>query len=269
MQNNFSIISSFDSDAPFFTEFRRLILKIKNCSIDSEIKTLMVTSAILSEGKSTISALMSLTAAKENGLKTLLLDADLRKPSIHKLFGISREKGLSDVLTEGFDPKDAVKKTEIDKLDIITSGSYVKNPANVFDAEAISFMLDGMKFYYDIIIIDTPPVLPVSDPLLLSSKVDAIAYVIKAGSTSRDVVSRGLDILSTSKHKIIGTILNNSNSSLPYFYDYRYIGYHYESDKPLSKPSIINPEKKMRKKNKNNSDSQPAAQSIMKRTDNI
>lgn len=229
----------------------------------------MVTSAILSEGKSTISALMALTAAKESGLKTLLLDGDIRKPSIHKLFGLTREQGLSDVLTEGFDPKDAVKKTEIDKLDIITSGSYVKSPANVFDAEAISFMLDGMKFYYDLIIIDTPPVLPVSDPLLLASKVDAIVYVVKAGETSRDVALRGLDILSSSKQKIIGTILNNANSSLPYFYDYKYIGYHYDTDRPVSKPSIINPIKKPQKKNKNRSDSQPQAQSIMKRTDNI
>lgn len=264
MATKHNIITDYDSNSPFFTEIRRLLLKITHNSKNEEIKSLMVTSAILSEGKSTTSALLALTAARSNGLKTLLFDADMRKPSVHKLFGVERIPGLIDIIKDGYNSKEAIKKTNIDKLDILTAGSYCENPTDVFDAEAISFLIDEMKFYYDLIIIDTPPVLPVSDPLLLSSKVDSIAFIIKAGSTSRDVVSRGIEILSNARHKILGVVLNNSDHTLPYFYDYSYLGYQYKMDRPDQVSKILNPQNK-----KDSNSNLVKKESIMKKSENL
>ena len=96
-------------------------------------------------------------------------------------------------------------------------------------------MIEQMKYYYDLVIIDAAPVLPVSDPMLLASKVDSILLVVKAGSTQKDVVVRAVDILDPGRNRILGVILNNMNSSLPAQYDYRYYGYDYKPAKPEGK----------------------------------
>ena len=223
-----SIVDFFSLDSPFANEFRRLLLKISSSSGENELKTVLLTSAMVSEGKSTICSLLGVTAAKQDGLKTLIFDCDLRRPTIHKFFALDREPGLADILVDGYDPKEAIRKTSIDKLDILTSGTYHSTPAEVFDAEAIGYLLDELKFYYDLILVDCAPVMPVSDPLLLSKKVDGILLVVRAGATNREIVERSTDILSSSRDRVLGVVLNNADNNLPYYYDYRYYGYSYK-----------------------------------------
>jgi capsular exopolysaccharide synthesis family protein len=232
-----SIVDFFSLDSPFANEFRRLLLKISNAAAESELKTVMLTSAMTSEGKSTICSLLGVTAAKQNGLKTLIFDCDLRRPTIHKFFAMDREPGLADILVDGYNPKEAIRKTSIDKLDILTSGSGQHQPAEVFDAEAIGYLLDELKFYYDLILVDSAPVLPVSDPLLLAKKVDGILLVVRAGATSREIVERSAEILSSARDRVLGVVLNNADNNLPYYYDYRYYGYTYKESRDKSKPS--------------------------------
>lgn len=230
-----SVLDTFTLESPFATEFRRLLYKVEQLRGDRELKSILVTSAMLSEGKSTASSFLAITASMHRGVRTLLIDCDLRRPSIHKLFSLEREPGMAEVLVEGYSPKDAIKHTSVDKLDILTCGRLHDNPTEIFDAEAIGTLAEQMKLYYDLIILDAAPILPVSDPMLLSSKVDGTLLVIKAGATQKEVILRAVDVIDPNRRNILGVILNNMNSSLPPQFDYRYYGYDYKPSKPEGK----------------------------------
>lgn len=246
-----SIDQFYSPDAPFANEFRRLLVKIKKEGNNQEVKSILFTSAMLAEGKSTICSLLALTAARQNGLKTLIVDTDFRRPTIHKFFHLKRAQGLTDILVDGFDTGEAIKKTKVEKLDIITSGTNYDHPAEIFDAESIGYILDELKFYYDLILVDSAPLMPVSDPLLLSNKTDKLILVVKAGSTDREVVIRSKGILGNSTNKILGVILNNVNNSLPYYFDYQYYGYDYSPSKDGNDDQVkLHPDKRTVKKHK-------------------
>ena len=230
-KGSLSIIDYYSLESPFATEFRRLLQRLKRLESGRELKVLMVTSANLSEGKSTICALMAITAAKK-GVKTLLVDVDVRRPTVHKLFNVEREPGLTGVLEHGMPGKNAIRKTNLENLDLITAGRVTAEPAEVFDAPAIGRLLTEMKFYYDLILVDCPPIIPVSDPMLLAPEVDGVLMVVRAGQTARDVAIRAVEIMRANKTEILGVILNNANNSLPYYYDYKYYGYDYTPSRP-------------------------------------
>lgn len=106
------------------------------------------------------------------------------------------------------------------------------HPAEVLDVEAIGRLVDEMKFYYDLILADIVPLLPVSDPMPLAPKMDGIVLVVKAGATQLEVVRRAVDIIDTSRDKVLGVVINDMNNSLPYYYDYSYYGYDYNQQPP-------------------------------------
>lgn len=220
-----SVIDIFHQEAPFATEFRRLLYRVNADQSDSKLRTVMITSAMLSEGKSTVSSFLALTAADHRKYRTLLIDADIRKPTIHKFFDLGRDRGLADILGAGLAPQDAIRKTPVDTLDVITAGWLDTNPSEVFDAEAIGQLCEQMHTYYELVVIDSPPILPVSDPMLLAPKMDGVLLVIKAGATQREVVSRAMDIIGP--ERILGVVLNNVDGKLPYYNNYGYYGYEY------------------------------------------
>jgi receptor protein-tyrosine kinase len=127
----------------------------------------------------------------------------------------------------GLGPKDTIKRTPLEKLDLITAGVFEGPPAEVFNAEAMGRLVDQMKYYYDLVLVDSAPVLPVSDPMLLAPKVDGALLVVRAGSTQREIVQRAVDIIG--HQKVIGVVMNDVDSSLPYYYDYGYYGYDYRA----------------------------------------
>jgi capsular exopolysaccharide synthesis family protein len=231
-----SISDFYNLESGIATEFRRLLHNLQNLAKDREIKTLLVTSSMLSEGKSTVCAFLAMTAARK-GLKTLLIDCDLRRPTMHKLFAAQREPGLAEILENGVLAKTAIRKTSLDKLDLITAGKACAIPAEVFDASAIGRLATEMKFYYDLIILDAAPVIPVSDPMLLSQEVDGVIFVVKAGATQRDVVGRATGILAASTNRILGVVLNNSEGTLPFYYSHDYYGYDYKQPPGADKVS--------------------------------
>ena len=245
-----SVIDTFGPDSPSATEFRRLLHQVRNSRRVPELKTLMITSSMLGEGKSTVTSFLGVTAARQKGLKTLIVDTDLRRPTIHRLFNIERNGGLAEVLIEGFTPLDAAQKTAIDKLDVITSGKAVESAADLFDADAIGCLLDDLRLYYDLILIDCAPLVPVSDPMLLSSRVDGILVVVKAGVTPREVVRRGVEVLGNERKRVVGVAVNNLKNTLPYYYDYGYYGYEYHAlpDKSERADKHAAPEKTSDKK---------------------
>lgn len=226
-----SIIDFYDIESSYMTDFNRLIFNIIDSRQNSDLKSFMITSSMLAEGKSTICSMMGLTASLKKGLKTLIIDCDLRRPSIHRFFNISNSPGMTDILSDAFNPKDAIFKTSINKLDILPVGTLKPNPSEIFDPESIGNMIEEMKFYYDLILVDSPPLIPVSDPMILAPFIDAILIVVKSGATQKEVVRRAVDILAKDKNKILGLIMNNVNQSLPYHYNYSYYNYEYKNPK--------------------------------------
>jgi len=219
------ITEYFSLESPVATEYRRLFQNLRETGAAAELKSILITSAVTGEGKSTISSLLAITAARK-AVKTMLIDCDLRRPILHQLFQLERLGGLPEGISDGISFKRARKKTSLEHLDVVTAGKATAHPSELFDSQAIDSLIRELKFYYDFLVIDSPPVIPVSDPMLLSKSVDGVILVVKAGATAREVVRRAVDIMNTNNANALGVVLNNAKSSLPYYYDYMH--YHYD-----------------------------------------
>ena len=198
--------------------YRSLRTSIKFSLIDKPIKTIVVTSSLAGEGKSTVVVNLAYSLSQD-GARVLVIDCDLRKPSIHENFLLANEKGLTDVLFGKSDLKGVTKKIE-DSLFLITAGTILPNPAEILGSKEMENLIKELKINFDYIIIDTPPILPVSDTLLLVSKADATLIVVKARKTKEKMVKESYERLIEAKANVIGTVLNESDKSL----DNKYCG---------------------------------------------
>jgi len=221
-----SIINFYDRESIEATEFRRLYSNIRN-SNDEKLKSVMVTSSVIEEGKSTVSSYLALSIAENSDDKILLLDADLRRPMINVFFRLPIETGLADVLQKKCSIKQAVKSTPVTGLSIITAGKLTSDPATILNQQRLKEMFEELKFYFDFIIIDVPPIIPVSDPLIIANEVDGVVIVVRAGKTPREVVKRAVNFLNNSNINVLGTVLNNLEEVLPYYYSSKYYSYKY------------------------------------------
>jgi len=220
-----TIYDVFDQESPIATEMRRLYSNIRHVDGRAAKRSFLVTSANRGEGKSTVASHLALTVARFRGKKSLIVDADLRRPRLHEIFNVPKEPGLLECLMGEIDPLDAVKDTPIENLKVIPAGRRVKSPAHLFEGEVMSEIFEKIKFYYDIVIVDSAPIIPVSDPMLISSVVDGVIIVLLAGMTPRNVALRAKNILLDANANLLGVVVNNLSEVLPYYYDYRYYGY--------------------------------------------
>ena len=163
----------------------------------------------------------------QQGKKVLIVDADLRKPTMHYTFGTTSSIGLSNVLTQQWKIEDVIKDTEIKGVKLITCGHIPSNPAELLSSNSMDTLIELLKKDYDIIIFDAPPVLSVADAQILSNKCDGTILVINSGSTEKSSAVRAKEVLQKAKANIIGTILNNFqlDKSHPYY------GYYGELEK--------------------------------------
>ncbi len=227
-KTSISLIDFYNTEAPEASEFRRLLHNLNGILKEENKHAILVTSAMGSEGKSIISSFLAMTAARQKDKKTLLIDFDLRRPTIHRLFSLNRENGLSDVLSDGKAIRSVIKTTPMEKLDILTAGRAISNPSDLIDAQAIHKIIEEMKFYYELILVDSSPLIPVSDPLIILEEVDGVVIVVKAGVTARGIIKRAIDLLTPQRRKILGVVINNLTHSLPYYYNYNYYGHNYK-----------------------------------------
>lgn len=220
-----SIYGVFDQESPIATEMRRLYSNLRHLGGGKEQRSYLITSANRGEGKSTVSSHLALTVARFRGKKSLIVDADLRRPKLHQIFGVPREPGLLECLEGEIDPLEALKDTPIDNLKVIPAGRRVRSPAHLFESGIMSEIFEKIKFYHDIVIVDSAPIIPVSDPMLISSVVDGVVLVLLAGRTPRKVALRAKNILLDANAELLGVVVNNLSEVLPYYYDYKYYGY--------------------------------------------
>lgn len=186
--------------------YRTLRTNIQYSSFDKEIRTIAITSAEQSEGKSTVSGNLALSFA-QNERKVILLDCDLRKPSVHENFKISNVKGLSEVLLGKTDLDEVIQKRN-ENLDVLTSGKIPPNPSEMLSSIAMTDLIEDLRELYDIIILDTAPLKLVTDAQILSTKVDGTILVTRAEETKRESVIEAKNLLTKVGANIIGTVLH-------------------------------------------------------------
>jgi len=220
-----NLFTGFSLDAPYVTETRRILQTLGRRTQDSGQRVFMVTSAARGEGKSTICALLSIVAAKALGRNTLLIDADLRRPTIHHLLGMSPRPGLFEFLEGRVSFDTAMRPTLLPKLSVISSGAHPARPGEAYRDETFAALVKRVRGAFDLVFIDSAPVVPVVEPLLMAEHVDGVIAVVMAGKTPVPIVRRMRDILTPAAQKLVGVIVNNASSQLPYYYDYRYYGY--------------------------------------------
>lgn len=199
--------------------YRTLRTNIQYSSFDKELKTIVVTSSEPGEGKSTTAGNLALSFAQADK-RTIIIDCDLRKPSIHKRFKISNLIGLSDVIIGKEKVQDAVHEYS-ENLSVLSSGKIPPNPSEMLGSKAMERLLDSLKQTYDVIILDTAPLLAVTDAQVLSTKADGTVIVVKAEKTKKDSVLQAKALLEKVGANIVGVVLNGiENNRKKYYYYY-------------------------------------------------
>ena len=185
----------------------------------------MITSARPQEGKTTTSINVAIVLAQK-GVRVLLIDADLRRPSVHKTLGMGPRSGLSNVLTGSATLEQTITRSPIlANLSILAAGTPPPNPAELLASAQMKDMLDDLREQYDHIVIDTPPTLSVTDAVVLSPRVDSVVLVIRSGQTTKQALRRSRDILMQVNARVTGVLLNAVDLSSPdYYYYYEYQG---------------------------------------------
>ena len=203
---------SIDAEA-----YRSLRSNIEYSSFDDEYRAIVVTSSVPGEGKSTTSGNLALSLA-QSGNKVLLVDCDMRKPSIHKKFKISNMSGTAELLLRKESFED-VANFYNENLTIITAGKIPPNPSEMLSSRAMTAFIKEMKEEFKYIILDTPPLQAVTDAQVLSTKADGVLLVVRAGSTKKEMVLNSVDLIKKVHGKTIGTVLNGvENKKNNYYY---------------------------------------------------
>ena len=203
---------SIDAEA-----YRSLRSNIEYSSFDDEYRVIVVTSSVPEEGKSTTSGNLAIALA-QSGNKVLLVDCDMRKPSIHKKFKISNAAGTAELLLRKKSFEEVAKKHN-ENLTIITAGKIPPNPSEMLASRAMTAFIEEMKDEFKYIILDTPPLQAVTDAQVLSTKADGVLLVVRAGSTKREMVFNSVDLIKKVQGKVIGTVLNGvENKKNNYYY---------------------------------------------------
>ena len=227
------LITYEDPKSPVSESYRSLRTNIAYASADKKIRSLLISSPQPGEGKSTTTANLAIAFAQLRK-RTLLIDADLRKPVQHNVFDHPRGPGLSEYLVgEIQDYHDVIRKTKIENLYLISAGGLPPNPSELLGSERMSLMVKKLEEEWDMVIFDSPPIVAVTDASMISAEIDAIAMVVKAGQTDRSAVDRALDTISNVKAPLIGVILNGASSETlagKYSYYYSYYNHYYHSE---------------------------------------
>jgi capsular exopolysaccharide synthesis family protein len=248
------LVTHFDSKSIGSEAYRTLRTNIASIMAKTNAKMLMVSSSMIQEGKTTSCANIA-TAFAQSGKRTLLIDADLRRPNIDKTFGISRVPGLTDLLLDTRDPRECYRTIDdimlgkfglklaqatpgLEYLTILPAGRIVDKPTELLSAPSLDRLLNEVREKFDVIVVDVSPVLPVADAFVLAPKVDGIILTYQIGRVARDVLKRTKLRIETVGGKVWGVVLNDIRSEIDYRSgDFSY--YHYRYDRHLDEPKTL------------------------------
>lgn len=244
LARNACLISHFGPQSVLAESFRSLRTNIQFSALEKNIKSIVLTSATPLEGKTVVTSNLAIAMA-QGGLKTLLLGVDLRKPTLYKIFGLDASPGITDLVLGNYDFSDTVKTVTdimmgkmsmdeimltpgIDNLHIITCGSIPSNPAELMHSEQFKDFIDEIRNQYDVILMDTPPMISAADASILSMKADGVLFVYRVGEVARGILKRVKAQLEQVKANIIGVVLNGIKAEIsPDFEELRQHKYYY------------------------------------------
>ncbi len=225
------IVTQHDPKSPISEAYRTLRTTFQLATIHEKPKTIMVTSSVPAEGKTTTAVNMAVTFA-DSGLRVLVIDTDLRRPHVHHVLRMERGPGLADVLREGYDVHTVIRPTRVENLWIISSGRVPPNPSELIGSDRMRKLLEQLGSEFDLVICDAPSMLVVTDPVLLATEVDTVVHVVSADHARRETVIRGKKLLETARANIAGVVLNNLKATRRHYYYY----YYYYDDSASEKP---------------------------------
>ena len=202
--------------------YRSICTSILFSRPDKPPQTILVTSTQPNEGKTVTAINISMMLAQSSG-PVLLIDADLHNGYCHKLLGLNNGHGLSNILTSNEDPRGFITKTKVKNLSVLSRGTLPPNPAALLGSDKMRQTLDALAADFTFIVIDSAPLLAVTDTVLLSTKIDGVVLVARGGKVSRDLVRKARERLDYVKAKIFGVVLNGIDISNADYGDYRYI----------------------------------------------
>jgi len=196
--------------SPLTESYRRLRTSVVYASIDHPLRSLIVTSPQQGEGKSITSANLSIAMALQNK-RIILVDADLRRPRLHRLFNLDSEAGLTKVLAGEISLDEAIQPTPIEGLSIITCGPLPPNPPELLNSQAMLDLMEELKARADIVMIDTPPILPVTDSQVVAGYVDGVVLVVEVGELRKTTLRSAHHLIGRTRARIVGTVLNKAD----------------------------------------------------------
>jgi non-specific protein-tyrosine kinase len=213
--------------SPVAEAFRSLRTNIEFAGVVEPVKTILVTSPGPEEGKSTVTTNLA-SVMMQGGKRVVVVDCDMRRPRVHKLFGMRNRMGLSGFFRGQTNLNDVIEK-RLNNLYVITSGAVPPNPAELLGSKLMDKMIANLTNMVDVVIIDSPPMV-VTDPVILSSKVDGVILVVNPGRTKKDAVKAAMTQFERAEARMLGVIINRIGRNASYYYDYYYPRNYYTSN---------------------------------------
>ena len=222
-----------ESRSQIWEAYRSLRTSILLSHSDKRPQKILVTSALVSEGKTT-TAINTAVVMAQTGARTIMMDLDMRRPSLGRIFGINGKAGMSNFLSGNADMASQIRNTPFPNLYILPAGPSPPNPAELIGSKRMKGALALLEQYFEYIVIDSPPVLSVTDPLVVSRHVDGVIFVIHGGKTHRDALRKASESIVNVGGRILGAVINNVNiqsSEYSYYYRYYYHDHYYHQGK--------------------------------------
>jgi protein-tyrosine kinase len=212
-----------DPKSPISEQYRTIRTNVQFSFVDKPMRSLMVTSTGAGEGKSTTAANLAVVFAQQ-GKKVLLIDADLRKPTVHYTFRLNNYMGLTNVLTGSAPLLPTCQETHVENLSVLTSGPIPPNPAELLSSKAMEQCIEQLYESFDLLVFDTPPVLAVTDAQILAHQCDGTVLVVESGRTEIEAAVKAKELLEAANAKLLGVVLNKRKHRQGQYYYY----YHYK-----------------------------------------
>ncbi len=202
------LITLSDPRSPASEAYRTLRTNLQFSSLDKPVHTILITGVEAGDGKSTTLANLAVVLA-QGGKRVVVVDCDLRRPTLHKVFGVSSEPGLTNAILDSAGAL-ALQATPVEGLRLLASGPLPPNPSELLGARRFEEILAGLAKESDMVLLDAPPIVAVSDACVLATKVDGVILVVNAGKTKRDLARRARSLLEKVNAHILGVVLNNA-----------------------------------------------------------
>lgn len=213
------LITRMSPHSPIAEQYKTIRTNLQFSSVDGNLKSILLTSAGPSEGKSSTTANLAIVFAQQ-GKRVLLIDADMRKPTLHYTFRLDNRKGLSSVLVGESTLEEASMPSEVTGLDLLSCGPIPPNPSELLGSNSMKKLHDQATSVYDLVIFDTPPVLAVTDAQILASLCDGSIMVVRSNQTEYEEAIKAKELLTIGKAKLLGAVLNDRKMKKGQYYYY-------------------------------------------------